>query len=44
MPNGITTALLGFGAVLTTVSQEAGAAAAGLGVLVELAFFVYAGR
>ena len=43
MPSGVATALLVFGAVLTTVSPPAGVAFAALGLLVELCLFYIAG-
>jgi hypothetical protein len=43
MPSSVASALIAFGAVLTTVSDVAGAVVAGLGALVELALFMQAG-
>lgn len=43
MPSSAASALIAFGAVLTSVSGVAGAIVAGLGVLVELVLFVAAG-
>ena len=43
MPSSVSSSLLVFGAVLTSVSAEWGSIVAGVGVLVELTFFVRAG-
>lgn len=43
MPSSVASALIGFGAVLTAVSDTAGAVVAGLGALIEVAIFVRAG-
>lgn len=43
MPNPLTTTLIAFGAVLTAHSEVAGAAVAGVGLLVEAALFYKAG-
>jgi hypothetical protein len=43
MPSSVASALLAFGAVLTSVSAEAGSAVAGAGILWEAFLFYRAG-
>lgn len=44
MPSSVGSALLAFGAILTTVSDVAGCIVAGFGAAFELAVFYRAGR
>lgn len=42
-PSSVSGALIAFGAILTTVSDVAGVVVAGLGLLLELVVFMFAG-
>jgi hypothetical protein len=44
MPSPVATTLIGFGAVLTSVSSVAGSAVAGLGLMLQGFLFLKAGR